>query len=129
MKTDENVDIARAAYAAYVLKDRSALEPLIADDFHFTSPLDNRINRAAYFERCWPNSQHIEAFEFIHIVPEAERVLVTYEGLSTGGSRFRNTEILTFLAGQIIEVEVYFGWTIPHAAKAGGFIDKADKDK
>jgi hypothetical protein len=33
------VTIARACYQAYVDKDRAAIESLIADDFHFTSPL------------------------------------------------------------------------------------------
>ena len=42
-----------------------------------------------------------------------------------GGKRFRNTEILTLREGQIIVVEVYFGWSIPHPAKDGGVIDKA----
>ena len=55
MNKDTSIAIARANYEAYVTKDRSAIEPLIAEDFHFTSPLDNRINRATYFERCWPN--------------------------------------------------------------------------
>ena len=39
-------EIARASYRAYAMKDRAAIEALIADDFHFTSPLDNRIDRA-----------------------------------------------------------------------------------
>ena len=124
MNKDRNIAIARASYEAYVTKDRSAIEPLIADDFHFTSPLDNRINRATYFERCWPNSERIVGFDFIHLVPEADRVFVTYEGRAVGDRRFRNTEILTFRGSQIIDVEVYFGWSIPHDAKAGSFIDK-----
>lgn len=124
MKEERNVTVARANYEAYVSKDRWALEPLIADDFHFTSPLDNRINRATYFERCWPNSERTEGFDFIHLVPDGDRVFVTYEGIAVGGRRFRNTEILTFRGGQIIDVEVYFGWSIPHDAKAGSSIDK-----
>ncbi len=48
----DNVTIARAAYEAYVTKDRSALEALLAEDFHFTSPLDNRLDRETYFRRC-----------------------------------------------------------------------------
>jgi hypothetical protein len=43
--TAGNVAIARAAYEAYVTKDRPALERLIGEDFHFTSPLDNRLDR------------------------------------------------------------------------------------
>ncbi len=38
--THRNAAIARAAYDAYVTKDRAAIEELIADDFHFTSPLE-----------------------------------------------------------------------------------------
>src|ERR1700731_603015 len=108
------VAVARASYRAYVDKDRAAIEALIADDFHFTSPLDNRIDRATYFARCWPNSATIAAFDFIHIAPLGERVFVTYEGRSTSGKRFRNSEVLTVRDGKIVEAEVYFGWSIPH---------------
>jgi ketosteroid isomerase-like protein len=125
-QTGDAVAIARAAYEAYVAKDRAAIERLIAEDFHFTSPLDNRIDRATYFARCWPNSEWIKDFDYINFVPDGERVFVTYEGHSSKGSSFRNTEILTVRDGQIVEVEVYFGWSIPHKAEPGGFIP--DKD-
>jgi ketosteroid isomerase-like protein len=120
--TDDVVAIARASYAAYVAKDRAAIERLIAEDFHFTSPLDNRIDRATYFARCWPNSASIEDFTFIHLVPDGDQVFVTYEG-RTKDHRFRNTELLTIQDGQITDAEVYFGWSIPHPAKPGGFTD------
>jgi ketosteroid isomerase-like protein len=123
--TKDTVAIARAAYDAYVSKDRAEIEALIADDFHFTSPLDNRIDRATYFTRCWPNSETIEGFEFIHLVRDGERVLVTYEASSAGGHRFRNTEIVTVRGSQIVEVEVYFGWDLPHKAIVGGSVDEA----
>jgi predicted enzyme related to lactoylglutathione lyase len=123
--THDSIAIARAAYDAYVSKDRTAIEALIADDFHFSSPLDNRIDRSTYFERCWPNSKTIEGFEFIHLVRDGERVFVTYEARSAGGHRFRNTEIVTVRGSQIIKVEVYFGWNLPHKAQVGGFVDKA----
>jgi len=122
MKHDP-VAVARACYQAYADKDRSAIEALIADDFHFTSPLDNRINRATYFERCWPNSTMIAGFDIIHTVPDGDRVFVTYEGRSTSGNRFRNTEILTVRDGKLVDAEVYFGWNIPHEAAKGGFVN------
>ena len=121
-KADDNVAIARAAYDAYVAKDRAAIERLIASDFHFTSPLDNRIDRATYFSRCWPNSETIKDFDFINLVADGDRVFVTYEGRHVDGRRFRNTEIVTVRQNQIVEVEVYFGWSIPHEAKPGGFL-------
>jgi len=119
---DDNVAIARAAYEAYVAKDRAAIERLITPDFHFTSPLDNRIDRATYFARCWPNSETIKDFDFINLVADGDRVFVTYEGRHADARSFRNTEIVTVRQNQIVEVEVYFGWSIPHKAKPGGFL-------
>lgn len=119
MSTDA-MDVARRCYQAYADSDQTAIEPLIADDFHFTSPLDNRIDRATYFERCWPNHETILGFEFIHLMSEGDRVFVTYEALSKGGKRFRNSEVLTVRDGQLVEAEVYFGWNVPHEAPAGG---------
>ena len=125
MSTDL-VTIARACYQAYVDKDRAAIASLIADDFHFTSPLDNRLDRATYFERCWPNSQAIAGFEFSHLVADGNKVFVTYDGRNTNGARFRNTEILTVRDDKIADAEVYFGWSIPHDAPKGEFVDRKD---
>lgn len=122
-RTNDIVAIARAAYEAYVAKNRAAIEKLIGPDFHFTSQLDNRIDRATYFARCWPNSERIDGFNIINLVPDRDRVFVTYEGHSKNGERFRNTEIVTVRDGQIVAVEVYFGWSIPHKAKPGGFVE------
>jgi len=126
---DEKVAIALAAYEAYVAKDRAAIERLIAEDFSFTSPLDNRIDRATYFARCWPNSESMEDFDYINLVPDGDHVFVTYEGSNTDGQRFRNTEILTIRDGQISEVEVYFGWSIPHKADPGGYLEQDKRSR
>jgi len=125
MMHEDNLQIACASYQAYVDKDRYALETLIADDFHFTSPLDNRIDRATHFERCWPVSRTISGYDFVHLAADGDCVFVTYEGETTTGRRFRNTEVLTIKNGKIKEVEVFFGWNVPHEAREGGFVDKA----
>ncbi|HEY0824046.1 MAG TPA: nuclear transport factor 2 family protein [Ramlibacter sp.] len=119
----DTVDIARALYDAFVEKDDAAAELLVAEDFHFTSPMDNRLDRRTYFERCWPLGERISGFEFVHLVPHGDRVFVTYEGRSATGQRFRNTEILTIRGSQVVEAEVYFGWTLPHKAPVGGFVE------
>jgi uncharacterized protein YndB with AHSA1/START domain len=122
------VAIARTAYEAYVRKDRATIERVIAENFRFTSPLDNAIDRQTYFARCWPNSEWIKGFDFVNVVPGGEQVFVTYEGHDARGSTFRNTEIVTVREGQIVNVEVYFGWPVPHKAKPGSFLpDNASK--
>ncbi|HYM71429.1 MAG TPA: hypothetical protein VET89_00490, partial [Stellaceae bacterium] len=65
----------------------------------------------------------IAGFEFVYLVADGERVFVTYEGRNTAGRRFRNTEIVTVRNGMIVEVEVYFGWSIPHEAPPGNFVN------
>ena len=122
--TSDPARVARASYDAYVRKDRPAIEALIARDFRFTSPLDNGLDRETYFKRCWPNSEFITGFNFIRMTGNGDEVLVTYEALTKTGSKFRNTEILTVRNGLLTNVEVYFGWSIPHEAPLGGFIDK-----
>jgi hypothetical protein len=40
--------VARGCLEAYVAKDRAAIEALIAKDYHFTSPIDNALDRETY---------------------------------------------------------------------------------
>jgi ketosteroid isomerase-like protein len=108
----DRLQLARDSYGAYVSGDRSVLEDLLADDFTFYSPPDPGIDRAMYFERCWPNSDLIEAFDFKRLVESGDEVVVTYESTKTDGNRFRNTEVLTFAGDKICKAEVYFGWNV-----------------
>ena len=71
-------------------------------------------------------STDIEAFNFINLVTDGDRVFVTYEGRNTNGRRFRNTEILTIRNELIVDIEVYFGWSLPHKAPSGGFVNEAE---
>jgi ketosteroid isomerase-like protein len=107
--TYDRLRLVRDAYGAYESGDRRVVEELLTDDFTFYSPADVGIDRARYFERCWPNSELIEAFDFKRLVESGDEVIVTYESKRTDGSRFRNTEILTFEGDKICSVEVYFG--------------------
>ena len=112
MTPRSRTDIARACYAAYETGDRHAVEDLLTDDFTFSSPADVGIDRARYFERCWPNSQNLRAFSFERLHEIGDEVVVTYEAERVDGSRFRNTEVLGFDGDRISRVEVYFGWNL-----------------
>jgi ketosteroid isomerase-like protein len=112
MPASDRARLARACYKAYETGDRQAIEQLIADDFAFWSPQDDGIDRAAYFERCWPNHETLAAFELKRLHEMGDEVLVTYEAERKDGSRFRNTEVLTFAGDRLRLVEVYFGWNL-----------------
>ncbi len=104
----DRLQLARAAYGAYESGDE-----LLAEDFVFFSPADVGIDRERYFERCWPNADLIESFEFERLFQHGDEVVVTYEATKRDGHRFRNTEVLTFEGDKLSRVEVYFGWNLP----------------
>jgi ketosteroid isomerase-like protein len=112
MPDHDRVQLARDMYGAFQAGDRPVVEELLSDDFTFFSPPDPGIDRAQYFERCWPNSKLIDSFEFKRLVENGDEVVVTYESTKTDGNRFRNTEVLTFEGDKIRKAEVYFGWDL-----------------
>ena len=70
----------------YVTKDRAALKGPLADDFHFTSPLDNRLDRDTYFRRCWRTARSSRRSTSSISSWMLIRVFVTYEGRTQGPS-------------------------------------------
>jgi ketosteroid isomerase-like protein len=113
MADPDRLELARDAYGAYESGDRSVLERLLSDDFTFFSPADVGIDRERYFERCWPNAERLESFELERLAEVGgDEVLVTYEATRMDGTRFRNTELLTFAGDRLRRVEVYFGWDL-----------------
>jgi ketosteroid isomerase-like protein len=112
MPASDRAELARALYRAYETGDRELLERLIADPFEFWSPRDDGIDRATYFERCWPAHELHRHFAIDRIYAEGDEVVVTYDAERTDGSRFRNTEVFTFAGDRCAKVEVYFGWNL-----------------
>jgi ketosteroid isomerase-like protein len=105
-----NVDTVRASMDAYRDQDLEAATRLLAEDFTFTSPQDDHIDKSAYLERCFPTADRFTASEIVAIVPAGDdSVLVLYEYELTNGECYRNTEYITVRNGQLVETQVFFG--------------------
>jgi hypothetical protein len=104
------LDLVRDLYRAFSDGDRDFFERHLADGFSFSSPLDVGLDRAGFFERCWPGAGGGEHVEYVRLIEAGEEVVVTYERVKADGVRGRNTEVLTFDGDRIAKVEVYFGW-------------------
>ena len=104
--------IAQDSYRAFAAGDRSFFGERLADDFTFSAPPDPLLDRAGYFERCWPGAGMGQEFDFVRVIESGDEVVVTYESRRPDGSGGRNTEILTFDGDKISRVEVYFGWDL-----------------
>jgi ketosteroid isomerase-like protein len=112
----DRAEIIRALFAVYIANDRKSVEDALTDDFRFTSPYDDEIDKATYFERCWRNSDWIERHEFDRIFVEGDEAFVTYKCLAKGGKNFRNTEFFTFAGDKVERIDVYFGATYQNGA-------------
>ncbi|MFF4255028.1 nuclear transport factor 2 family protein [Streptomyces sp. NPDC001663] len=103
-------DVVEEAFRHYRSQDREAAYALYADGFTFTSPRDDHIDKAAFFERCFPTADRFAEQRLLHVVPaDEELVLVHYEYELTTGGRYRNVEAITVRDGLIREVQVFFG--------------------
>ncbi len=106
-----NVETVRAIFDAYLYQDRDAADRLLADDFVFTSPQDDHIDKADFFERCFPTADRFTTYEMIHVVPaDDDDVFAMYEyELKDTGDRHRNVELLKVRDDRVVETQVFFG--------------------
>jgi ketosteroid isomerase-like protein len=111
MSESDKAGIIRAIFAAYMANDRKAVENALTEDFRFTSPYDDAIDKATYFARCWRDTGWIERHELEKIVAEGDEAFVTYQCVAKGGKSFRNTEFFRFAGDKVRRIDVYFGAT------------------
>jgi ketosteroid isomerase-like protein len=114
----------RQIFAAYLASDRKFVEVVFSEDFRFTSPYDDNIDKATYFERCWKGSDWIERHELERIFVEGDEAFVTYRCIAKDGKTFRNTEFLVFAGDKVKRIDVYFG----AAYDNGAFVKQQPSD-
>jgi ketosteroid isomerase-like protein len=106
---DDYERVIRNLFAAYLANDRQRVSDMLADDFRFTSPFDDDLDKVTYFERCWRDTGWIARHDIERIFVVGDEAFVTYLCLATDGRSFRNTEFFTLASGKVRRIEVYFG--------------------
>jgi hypothetical protein len=114
----QRIAIGDARAVGLEAKERTVVEELLRDEFTFTSPLDDHINKDCYFEKCWPFSEKVKAFRIDKLFEQGDDASVRYTCETTEGRSFQNAELFHFKNGKISEITVYFG-SLPK-----GFIEK-----
>jgi ketosteroid isomerase-like protein len=116
-------ELIRALFAAYLANDRVTVERMLADDFRFTGPYDDALDKPSYFERCWRDAGWIERHELERIVVVGDEAFVTYQCVAKGGKSFRNTEFVLFDGDRVRSIDVYFGASY----QDGAFVKQAER--
>lgn len=105
-----NSEVVRSLFAAYRAQDRGAAMTMLANDFVFTSPQDDHIDKATYLDRCFPTASRFRWQRLLHVLDISdEDVFVLYEYELHTGARYRNVEVITVRDGEVVETQVYFG--------------------
>jgi SnoaL-like domain len=106
---DDRLALIQGYYQAYENDDRPAIEELLHPGFTSTSPDDDLIDRATYFERCWPRHEQIKSFTLLDVGADDTGALVIYRADEFAGPGFAGVEHFEFKGDQILHVEVCFG--------------------
>src|SRR5437016_7162746 len=94
MASTDRAATIRAIFVAYMANDRKVVEDVLAEDFRFTSPYDDQIDKKTYFERCWKNSDWIERHELEKILVEGDEAFVTYKCTAKGRQELPQHRVL-----------------------------------
>ena len=105
-----DVLVVMAFIDAYREQDLLGATSLMTDDFTFTSPQDDHLDKATYLAQCFPTAGRFASQETLQLNAIGEDgVFWRYEYELVAGGRYRNCEVLTVRGGQVAAVEVYFG--------------------
>ncbi len=111
----------RKYYAAWEAKDWHVLDKMLADDFTFSSPLDDHISKSSYKARCWDTQiAYIDRFDLKQVIGTRNDAFVLYVCHTTNGKTFRNVEYFQ-MHDKVKSVECYFGGksSFPSAVSTG----------
>ncbi|MBB3539856.1 MULTISPECIES: nuclear transport factor 2 family protein [unclassified Rhizobium] len=101
--------IVRSLYAAYIEGRKDDAGAMLTEDFSFSSPRDDRIDRIEYFSRCWPEPPPFRDMEIEYLQIAGDEAVVRYRAEKHDGGAFRNMEVLRFRGDKVASVDVFFG--------------------
>jgi ketosteroid isomerase-like protein len=106
----KNEETIRKYYETWETKDWRTTDSLLADDFTFSSPVDDHISKSAFKKGCWDTQVAlIERHDLTHVIGTGNEAFVMYVCHTTTGKAFRNVEYLRLRDEQVEAIECYFG--------------------
>ena len=106
----ENEETIRKYSKTWETKDWRATDSMLADDFTFSSPVDDHISKSAFKKGCWDTQVALIArHDLTHLIGTGNEAFVMYVCHTTTGKAFRNVEYLRLKDEKIEAIECYFG--------------------
>jgi len=95
-------------FKAWETRDWDFVASGLAEDFTFTSPYDDHINKKEFKEKCWDTIKEIGEFEIVTIVEGDSEAFVRCRN-TLNGEKVQNAEQFIFESDKLKEVVVFFG--------------------
>jgi ketosteroid isomerase-like protein len=118
----KNQEMIRKYYAAWDTKDWHAIDMLLAEDFTFSSPLDDHIRKSDFKAKCWDAQiAFIDRFDLKHVIGTGNEAFVMYVCHTANAKTLRNVEYFQLRDDKVRAVECYFGGksSFPSAVSTG----------
>jgi ketosteroid isomerase-like protein len=112
----------RKYYSAWEKKDWHPVDILLADDFTFSSPLDDHISKSEFKTGCWDTQNaYIDRFDLKQVIGTDKEAFVMYVCHTANGKTFQNVEYFQLQKDKVTAVECYFGGkaSFPSAVSTG----------
>ena len=112
----------RKYYSAWEEKDWPRMDRLLADNFTFSSPLDDHISKSDYKLGCWDTQiSFIDRFDLKQVIAKDGHAFVMYVCHTANGKMFQNVEYFQLGDTKVKAVECYFGGkaSFPSAVSKG----------
>jgi ketosteroid isomerase-like protein len=112
----------RKYYSAWEKKNWPHLDRLLANNFTFSSPLDDHISKSNYKAGCWDTQiAYIDRFDLKQVIATDSEAFVMYICHTANGKTFQNVEYFQLREGKVKSVECYFGGkaSFPSAVSTG----------
>jgi hypothetical protein len=124
LKRDAAIEeIVRRYYKAWETKDWRAVEPLLADNFTFSSAAgDDHLNKTVFKSSCWDSQKdYIDHFDIERLFIQGQEAFVRYLCHTKNGKSFRNVEYVRVAQVKVEAIECYFGGnaSFPSAVSTG----------
>ncbi len=104
----KNQTLIESYLLAWQKRDWDFVESVLAEDFTFTSPYDDRIELREYKEKCWNTIREIGEFEFVAIIENETEAFARYRN-RINGEPVQNAEHFIFRDGKLKGIVVFFG--------------------
>jgi ketosteroid isomerase-like protein len=105
-----NEALVRRYYKLWEIKDWAPFDAMLADDFTFSSPQDDRISKAVFKKKCFESQVgFIKSFDLETVMAKGDQVIVEYLLHTQNGKELRNVELHRLHRGKIESIDCYFG--------------------